>query len=218
MTAIQGALLAVVLVMTLVWTLGRHNIPSDYRRGYFFVYMALVWGLVISIMDHGDERGEREEKATVATVEGAADEARHAAFDLHRAQKWPQAIAAYDTLVKRGGEDAEILYWRGIAHWKSAQFDQAYRDFRRVIDLDPANLEAYRNADRLLARQQKWDEIITMWNWYISRQPPNADAHYERGGTYFHKGDIAAARADAARACELGKNQGCRMAERLKSR
>ena len=57
-----------------------------------------------------------------------------------------------------------------------------------------------------------------MWNRYISRQPPDAEAYFERGGTHFHKGDMAASRADAAKACELGKAQACTMVERLKDR
>lgn len=217
MTATQGVLLAVVMALGAIWYYARHRIPRDYRPGYYFVYMAAFGVLAVSILrDLPDD--DHAERAVAAEPEKPADEAREAAFEFHRAQKWPQAIAAYDQWTKRNGEDAEILYWRAMAHWKSAQFDEAYRDFRRVIDLDPAHLEAYRNADRLLARQKKWDEIITMWNWYISRQPPSAEAYFERGGAYFHKGDMAAARADAARACELGKNQGCRMVEQLKGR
>jgi tetratricopeptide (TPR) repeat protein len=79
-------------------------------------------------------------------------------------------------------------------------------------------LFAARSADHLLARQKRWDEILEIWNRYISRQPPNADAYYERGGTHFQKGDMAAARADATKACELGKAQACEMVERLKDR
>ena len=215
MTIILGLIFAALFVMVLIWNYRREMIPRGYRRFFFGCYLALFTVLVIMII-----RQPTEQDDDTRTVAAAAptDTGREAAFDLHRAQKWPQAIAAYDSIVKAGGEDAEILYWRGMAHWKSAHFDEAYRDFRRVIDLDPAHLEAHRNADRLLARQQKWDEIIAMWNWYISRQPPNAEAHFERGGTYFQKGDMASARADAKRACELGKRQGCTMVERLKDR
>ena len=216
MTFTQGVLIAVVLVISVLWNYGRHHVPREYRPWFYFVYSVAFGIAAVQFIWHPLNDDDREEKAAVAAVELPADAARDAAFDLHRAQKWPQAIAAYDQYVKRNGEDAELLYWRAMAHWKNAQFDEAYRDFRRVIDLDPAHLEAYRNADRLLARQKKWDEIITMWNWYIQRQPPKAEAYFARGGTYFHKGDMAAARADAAKACELGMNQGCRMAERLK--
>lgn len=189
---------------------------SVFMRWLFVVYLALFGYLSISILRQGPEDDDRENMA--AAVVAPEDPSREAAFDLHRAQKWQQAIGAYDAIMKAGGEDAEILYWRGMAHWKSARFDEALRDFRRVIDLDPTNLDAHRHADHLLARQKRWDDILAMWNWYISRQPPNAEAYFERGGTYFQKGDMVSARADAAKACELGKAQACKMLERLKDR
>lgn len=216
MTTSQGVLFAAIAIMALFWNYGRRSLSPGLRRWYFMAYLALFALLALSIIRQPAVPDEDTE--AVAAAAPTADPGREAAFDLHRAQKWAQAIAAYDAIVKAGGEDAEILYWRGMAHWKSAHFDEAYRDFRRVIDLDPTHLEAHRHADRLLARQKKWDEIITMWNWYISRQPPNAEAYFERGGTYFHKGDMASARADTAKACDLGMAQGCRMLERLKDR
>ena len=150
--------------------------------------------------------------------EAVTEERRQAAYDLHRELKWPQAIAAYDSLLRDSGDDAEILFWRGMAHWKSAHFDEALRDFQRVADLDPRHLEAHRNADRLLSRQKRWDEILAMWDRYIAHQPRDAEAYFERGGTFFQKGSIEAARADAKKACELGKVQACTMVERLKDR
>ncbi|MEO7743486.1 MAG: tetratricopeptide repeat protein [Usitatibacter sp.] len=158
--------------------------------------------------------------ATAAAVSSSAsvEDRRQAAYDLHRALKWPQAITAYDVLLREGGEEAQIRFWRGMAQWKSAHFDEALRDFQRVIELDPANLEAHRNADRLLARQKRWDEILAMWDRYIAREPRDAEAYFERGGTYFNKGEMAAALADAEKACKLGKVQACTMVERLKNR
>ena len=216
MNTAQGVLFAVVFLMAVFWNYGRKRLSPGLRRWFYIAYLMLFGLLAFTIIRQPVVPDEDTETAAVAAV--PVDPGREAAFDLHRAQKWQQAIAAYDAIVKASGEDAEILYWRGMARWKSAQFDAAYRDFRRVIDLDPTHLEAHVNADRLLARNQRWDEILAMWNWYISRQPPNAEAHYERGGTYFHKGDMVAARADAAKACELGKAQACKMLERLKDR
>ena len=215
MTVFQGLVFAALFAMSLIWNYRRDWIPRGYKRIYFGCYVAL-FGVLAVLIYRSPPLDDDHEPTVASAVAAPSNPGRDAAFDLHRAYKWPQAIAAYDQVVKAEGEDAEILFWRGMAHWKSANFDAAYRDFRRVIDLDPTNLEAYRNADRLLAREKKWDEIITMWNWYITRQPPNAEAHLERGGAYFHKGDMAAAGADAAKACSLGNNHGCRMVERLK--
>ena len=111
-----------------------------------------------------------------------------------------------------------MIYWRGVAHWKVGHDDLALEDFRRTIALQPANLDAHRNADRIMSRQQRWDEVIAMWNGYIRAQPGDAEGYFERGGAYFHKRDLEAARADAVKSCGLGKAEMCAWVERLKNR
>jgi tetratricopeptide (TPR) repeat protein len=151
-------------------------------------------------------------------VSSGAQQTREQAFRLHREKRWADAVAAYDDLLAESERDAELHYWRGMARWQLGQPDQALQDFRRVIELEPANFEAHRSADRIPSGQRRWDEILEMWNRYIARTPASADAYFERGGTNFHKGDLVAAQADAARACELGKAEACPWAERLKRR
>lgn len=157
---------------------------------------------------------EEEEVATVATPT-RAEKRRAEAFDLHNKQQPAQAIAIYDELLRESGDDAELLYWRGMAHGRLGDHEAALQDFRRVIELEPGNLDAHRVADRTLSRQKRWDEVLAIWNAYIRASPSDAEAYYERGGTHFRKGDLAAAHADAARACELGKAEACPLAARL---
>ena len=148
----------------------------------------------------------------------AASSPRDEAFALHQAQKLPQAIDAYDALIAKAPDDAELLYWRGRAHWSLGHTDAALTDFRRTMRLQPGNLDVPRNADRIMSAQSRWDEVIAMWHEYIRANPSDPEGYFERGGAYFHKGDIASARSDAARSCELGKAEMCAWLERLKNR
>jgi len=143
---------------------------------------------------------------------------RREAFRLHRAGQFAEALPVYDTLLADADIDVELHFFRGIAHWKLAHNDLALQDFRRVIALDTANFTANQYADRILSAQQRWDEVIAIWNNFIRYNPANAEAYYERGGTYFHKGDLAASFVDATKSCELGKKDGCAQAARLKGR
>lgn len=190
---------------------------SVFMRWFFYVYSGLFLVLVFStLIQNHQNRASRGQNAV--EVSSRAEQRREQAFDLHRAHKWVEAIAVYDELLRESERDAELSYWRGMAHWKLEHADQAVQDFRRVIELEPTNFEAHRSADRILSRQQRWDEVLEIWDRYIARAPANAEAYFERGGTNFHKGNLAAAQADAARACELGKSEACALAERLKSR
>ena len=73
----------------------------------------------------------------------------------------------------------------------------------------PDDLRAHQQLDYNLARQGRFAEVVEMWNGYIARHPSDGRAYLERGGAYFHLRKIAEAKADAAKACELGISEGC---------
>ncbi len=127
----------------------------------------------------------------------------------------PRAPAAAP--APAAASEAEVIYSRAMDHFRANRMDEALADFRRVIELEPANFQAYRAIDAILAIQLRWDEILTLWDAYLRVEPRDANAYYERGGTNYRKGDFAASYADAAKACELGKAVACPRAERLKS-
>jgi tetratricopeptide (TPR) repeat protein len=185
---------------------------TSFMRQFFYVYLAVFLLLIASFC-------VRAASWQPAAVEiSSSVQPRERAFGLHRERKWAEAVAAYDELLAESVRDAELHYWRGMAHWQLGEPDRALRDFRRVIELEPANFDAHRSADRILSGERRWDEILEMWNRYIARAPANAEAYFERGGTNYRKGNLVAAQADAARACELGKAEACPWAERLKRR
>jgi tetratricopeptide (TPR) repeat protein len=190
---------------------------SAFMRWMFYVYMGLFLLLGFLIVRQASESSATASQTTVG-IASPAQQRREQAFRLHRDNRWEDAIAVYDQLLHEDEKDAKLHYWRGMAHWRLDHTDEALQDFRRVIELDPTNFEAYRSADRILSRQQRWDEILEIWDAYIARTPTSAEAYFERGGTNFHKGDLAAAQADAAKACELGKAEACQWVERVRSR
>ena len=190
---------------------------TTFLRWHFALYLILFTALVTSIL-RGAWVMEVRQKQAAIEVANRPEYRRERVFGPAREKRWADTIAAYDALQPESGKDAELTYWRGMAHWGLGRGDQALQDFRRAIELDPAYFDAIRYADRLLSQQQRWDEILELWDRYIDKSPANAEAYFERGGTHFHKGNLAAAQADAAKACELGKAEACAMSEKLKAR
>lgn len=190
---------------------------AAFMRWFFFAYLALFFALLLPIPsgEHRPRANPRHDAVPTAT---GIEQRRERLFVPYRAKQWAQAIAAYDALRPESEQDAPLTYWRGMAYWQLGEADRALQDFRRAIELDPDNFEAHRGADRILSAQQRWEEILEMWDRYIERTPASAEAYFERGGTHFHKGDLAAAQADAAKSCELGKREACVQAERLKAK
>ncbi len=136
------------------------------------------------------------------------------AYELHRADRYGEAIVYYDEEINGGNTDPEVFYWRGIARWHLDQYESALSDFRVVIREQPDNFEAHKHADRLLSYQKRWPEVLELWNRYLRRNPNDERAYYERGGTYFHSGDRTAAERDANQACVLGHAEACDMLTR----
>ena len=115
-----------------------------------------------------------------------------------------------------GAHERERPHASRVTHSSYRHREETRPWFARAV-IDPTHLEAHRSADRLLTRQKRWDDILALWDRYIAHRPRDAEAYFERGGAFFHKGRIDAARADAKKACELGKAQACTMVERLKA-
>ena len=194
---IPAHLLTVVLTGLVLWqlvtgnALGRNWRPSVNRQDnpgmYWLVVLSqsaiLIYVLVTGKTSLDFNRSQNDQSRashgqSAVEVSSRAKERRNQAFDLHRAQKWAEAIAVYDELLAESEGDAELRYWRGMAHWKLDHADEALLDFRRVIELEPTNFDAHRSADRILSRQQRWDEVLGMWDLYIERATTNAEAYF----------------------------------------
>lgn len=215
MTILQGILCA-VLVGIAAFGLSRRREGLSIQ-GPAVAFAAVFLALAISFMWTNprmlrEAAGERESAASTRR-----DERRDDAFELHRQKKYPKAIAIYDEILRASPKDAEILFWRGIAHWRFGNTDQALADFRSVAAIQPGNFDAIKYADQILARQRRWDEIIALWDAYLRVVPNDVEGYYERGGTHYHKGDRQAAIRDYNRACQMGKAKVCEFVKWLET-
>lgn len=80
----------------------------------------------------------------------------------------------------------------------------------------PKDLALHRKLDQALAKEQRFAEIVKMWDRFLTEQPDHAKALLERAGARWHGGDKSGGRADAKRACDLGEKPACRVAEQMK--
>lgn len=80
----------------------------------------------------------------------------------------------------------------------------------------PRDFALHRKLDQALAKEQRFAEIVKMWDTFLGQQPDHAEALLERAGARWHGGDKSGGRADASRACELGVRPACRVAKQMK--
>jgi len=60
-------------------------------------------------------------------------------------------------------------------------------------------------------------EVIEAWNGFLQRHPNEGRAYLERGGAYSRIRKMNEAAQDAQKACDLGVNEGCEHAKRLRA-
>jgi len=87
--------------------------------------------------------------------------------------------------------------------------DQEVAALEAAANAAPHDFYPHQRLDYALSKRAEWTKIAAMWTAFIAQNPDDGRAYYERGGTHMHLGQSSAARADAARACELGVSAGC---------
>ena len=150
------------------------------------LFLVFVIGLSIKITN-GNIEVERRNNAAWEAAEAKRIE------DSTR-----DAAAAEVRQAAQAGAESELAYLRG------------------AIERDPTNFDAHVQVDRFLSVRGRLDEVIAMWTTFLERTPGHAIAYFERGGAYYHKRDLVAAKADAQRACDLGHAPACTQAARLR--
>ena len=120
-----------------------------------------------------------------------------------------KGLDLYNLAAKLQPAYAQTFAYRGYSFSQTGETDKAIADLKTAMQIDPHDITAYQYMKRILGKQSKWDEILPYWDQYIALEPNNALAYLERGGTYFRKGDLVDATADAKKACDLGNQEGC---------
>jgi len=169
------------------------------------------------------EEQEQDEIADLLRQRGgknfqAARDHLERGYEFYTQGQLDQALAEYDAALAVDPSSAETLYYRGVALIKKGAYEEALAALEHSIQLEPTRLDAYVNVGWILAKRGEWDRIIAHWNRLIALQPDNARAYYERGRSYFHKGDRESAMRDAETACRLGHQEACKVYAQYSSR
>ncbi|MCG8348711.1 MAG: tetratricopeptide repeat protein [Chloroflexales bacterium] len=90
------------------------------------------------------------------------------------------AIPAENTTVRPD----EAYFERGLAHWRTAQYLAATRDYDQAITLDPNNAAAYANRGLAHATLQQYDQALADYDQAITLDPNLARAYLSRGQAY----------------------------------
>lgn len=132
-------------------------------------------------------------------------------------------IRACSALIKQNPRNAVAFYNRGMAYRIKAvaesfgammeggnggssmpQYNKAFQDFTKAIEINPAYVEAYWGRAQVRSgRKENERAIMEDYDKAVKADPGNAEVYYMRGDTYFSNGKIDSAFADYNKAIEI---------------
>jgi tetratricopeptide (TPR) repeat protein len=149
---------------------------------------------------------EIELKPIDAAVEKALTEADRIFLNgnkLYAGQKFPEAVAAYESAIRLDPGNWRYELNLGLAYKKMNQSEEALAAFSKAAELSPASFSANKETGEALAKVGRWDEARPFYEKAVALNPDDPDVHYNMGLCLSSLGEPEGALAQFREAVEL---------------
>ena len=103
-------------------------------------------------------------------------------------EQYEQAIECYTEILKV--EESDIAYGnRGLSKWELGRLEDALKDFRSAIALNPGNVPALRGAGSILIELARHEEAMQYLLVAVALAPTDSIVHRRLGSSYYRKGE-----------------------------
>ena len=130
-------------------------------------------------------------------------------WKFHEAGRRDDALRLFDLASELAPLDGEVLGRREKVLSAGQLTETELTALRAKVDAAPDDPGLHRQLDYALAKENRFDEVVTLWTRYLARNPDDGRAYMERAGAYHHLRLMPQTRADLKQACELGVTEGC---------
>ncbi len=114
------------------------------------------------------------------------------------------ALKYYHRLKKQFPDNAYFYRRAAVCASKLNRLKAAERDFRKTLQLNPADFKASVLFYNLLKKQQRWPEALNILNLALTNHPKASQLYLARGDTYLSMEKYLPARQDYSKALTLG--------------
>ena len=108
------------------------------------------------------------------------------------------------------GQDAEAYVLRGDWYSDSENYEQAFSEYNRAIEIDPQYADAYIGRGFVYQVKGELDKALADFDKAITINPNDGDYYLLRGGFLMDIGENQRAISDLERASELGNEETAR--------
>jgi tetratricopeptide (TPR) repeat protein len=114
------------------------------------------------------------------------------------------AIKVFNTALAEYPDSYMNLEWRAHAYHYNKEPEKAIADYTRMIELQPENRNGWNHRGNLYDELGEYDKAIADFTQCIALAKPGYGVYWSnRGISYYHKGDLAAALADLNKSVEV---------------
>lgn len=111
-----------------------------------------------------------------------------------------------EMLAAHNHAEINAAFERGQKFYKNKDFDNAIKEFERIIELDPNNVAAYNNRAYVYASKNDYTHAVDDYSRVIELDPKNAVAYNDRGYVNYMMHNYDLAIADYDKALQLDQN------------
>lgn len=123
--------------------------------------------------------------------------------DLHKKERYREAIADYSEAIKLVYSFASAFNNRGFCYYKLEQYGKAIKDYTQAIRYKPTFAVAYNNRGTVYRIQGRYQEAIFDFTKAIEHKPNSAKGYSNRASAYRDSGHYKYALQDYSRANAL---------------
>ena len=178
----------------------------DSRLVAGIVSLVILIGVLVWVGRGGSDGSEPADPRVEALVADARTAFEEGEID--------QALGLIDEAIAQDPDHGPLHYRRGNVLAGARRWEEAGEAYERALAIDPDTWEVYSAMMHVWNRTDRCDEAIARLEDFLSRHPDHARAIYARGFCHYRDGRTEAAYADVKRACELGHEPGCEMADK----
>ena len=113
-----------------------------------------------------------------------------------KSQRTPEAIAAFSSATALNPCDSHAHLRLGVIAQRAGDAQRAEISYRRVLECDPDQPEAFNNLAAISLERHEWLRAFDYATEALRRKPDFIDAAYNRAIARFKLGELAEARAD----------------------
>ena len=207
--------------MRAICTCGDSALHRAVRRGHLAAAQTLLeHGIPVNQKSHGEtpleiaQHDEDHELIALLQAHGGREfseaKARRAqGIAFQKSGQVDNALFAYAEALNLDPDDHEAYYGRGTALLQKDAPDEALIAFHATIRLNPTYINAYSAAASVYTARQQWDQALALWDQFLTQQPQNGRAHFERSIVKRAKGDSAGFLQGLQQACAFGHQAAC---------